>query len=218
MSAYPAQQRAEPPIAHQPFGLRSWLAWVAAVTAGWAIGWAVGELVARVSPDVVWLAYLFQGAHAVGIGTAVLQALVLRRRLEQAAAWVLATGVAAIVAEFIGTLAIGAVYNRTGEIDGGYLWSIMLAVFAAGLLVGFAQWLILRRLVKRAGWWIPVSGLGLIFGWFVGAFVGWFVVEHQLGSTNDLGAFQLVAGFVAAITYAAITGYTLIRLFRSPTP
>lgn len=204
------------PVIHQPFGLRSWLAWVAAATAGWVLGWTVVEVVARVSADAIWVAYLLQGSRAVGIGTAVLQALVLRRRLEQAAAWVLATGVAAVVAEFIGTLAIGAVYNRTGEIDGGYLWSIMLAVFAAGLLVGFAQWLILRRVVARAGWWIPVSGLGLILGWFVGALVGAFVVENLLGSTDDLRAFQLVAGLVAAIVYAAITGYTLTRLFRSP--
>ena len=98
----------------------------------------------------------------------------------------------------------------------GFLWSIALAVFAAGLLVGTAQWLILRRIVQRAGWWIPVSGLGQILGWFVGAFVGSIVVEHVLGSPSDLKTFELVAGLVAAIIYAALTGYTLTRLFRSP--
>ena len=216
MSEYPAQPRAAAPAAAHPFGLRSWLAWVGAVTAGWAIGWTFAEVVARVSADAIWVGHLFQGSHAVGVGTAVLQALVLRRRLEQAAAWVLATGVVAVGSELVGTLASGAVYNRTGEIEGGFLWAIALAVFAGGLLVGFAQWLILRRLVQRAGWWIPISGLGLISGWFVGALVGTIVVENLLGSTNDLRAFQLVAGLVAAIIYAALTGYTLTRLFRSP--
>ena len=85
MSERPARQRAQAPAAHQPFGLRSWLVWVAAVIAGWAIGWTVGELVVGVSADAIWVAYLIQGGNSVGIGVAALQALVLRRHLEQAA-------------------------------------------------------------------------------------------------------------------------------------
>ena len=203
-------------LSHRPSGFRSWLTWVAAVTAGWVIGWTVGELVARISADAIWVAFLIQGGNSVGIGVAALQALALRRHLEQAATWILATGVAAVVADVIGSLATGAVYNRIGQIEGGYLWSLALSVLAAGLLVGFAQWLILRRLVARAGWWIPVSGLGLIVGWFVGALVGTFVVRDLLGLTNDLHAFRFITDLFSTTTYAAITGYTLLRLFRSP--
>ena len=216
LSKHPARHHAEPPATHQPFGLRSWLAWVAAVTAGWAIGWTVGEIIAQVSPDIVWFAFLFQGAHVVGIGAAALQALVLRRHLEQAATWVLATGLAAVVSEVIATYVLQSAYDGWGDIHAALLTSIALTVLVGGLFVGAAQWLILRRRVKRAGWWIPVSGLGLLFAWFVGGFVSTIVIEHVLGSPSDLKAFQLVAGLVAAIIYAALTGYTLARLFRSP--
>lgn len=216
MTNYPAQQRAHAPAANQPFGLRSWLAWVAAVTIGWAIGWALVEIVYRVSADMIWLAFLFQGAHVVGIGAAVLQALVLRRHLQRAATWILATGVAAVVSEVIATYVTVAAYERTGEIDAGFLTSIALTIVAGGFLVGIAQWLILRRIVDRAGWWIPVSGLGLIVAWSLGALVGTVVVEDMLRFKDDIRAFNLVAELVGAIIYAAITGYALTRLFRSP--
>ena len=215
MAEHPAQRRVQAPDADQPFGLRSWLAWVAAVTIGWAVGWVVGEVVSRISADAIWVAFLFQGAHVVGIGVAVLQALVLRRRLAQAARWIVATGVAAVFGELINIFVTGAVYDVTGEIDAAFLTSIALSVLASGLLVGTGQWLILRRLVERAGWWIPVSGLGLIAGWLLGAFVGSIVVEYVLDSPNDLKAFELVAELVGAIIYAAITGYTLVRLLQS---
>ena len=219
MADYPGQHRVQTLGADQRFDMRLWLAWVAAVTMGWAVDWAVGwvvvEVVSRVSPDAIWAAFLFHGPHVVGIGVALLQALVLRRRLAQAAWWILATGVAAVFGELIRISVTGAVYDAMVEIDAAFLTSIALSILAGGLLVGAAQWLILRRLVERAGWWIPASGLGLIAGWLLGAFVGSIVAEYVLDSPNDLKAFELVAELVGAIIYAAITGYALVRLLQS---
>ena len=120
------------------------------------------------------------------------------------------------MSEVIATYVTVAAYERTGEIDAGFLTSIALTIVAGGFLVGIAQWLILRRIVDRAGWWIPVSGLGLIVAWSLGALVGTVVVEDMLRFKDDIRAFNLVAELVGAIIYAAITGYALTRLFRSP--
>jgi hypothetical protein len=38
--------------------------------------------------------------------------------------------------------------------------SLMLIVFILGLAGGFMQWLVLRRRIAGAGWWIPASALG----------------------------------------------------------
>lgn len=213
---YPTQQHIQALAADQPFGLRFWLAWVAAVTIGWAVGWVVGEVVSPASAVAVGAAILFQGAHVVGIGAAALQALVLRRRLEQPAWWILATGVAAVISRVVQSFVTGSVYDLSGEIDAAVITSIAASVFSSGLLVGAAQWLILRRLVERAGWWIPVSGFGLILAWFLGSIVGSIMVQNILDSPNDLKTFDLIAGLISAIIYAAITGYALARLFRSP--
>ena len=38
--------------------------------------------------------------------------------------------------------------------------SLILIVFILGLAGGFMQWLVLRRRIAGAGWWIPASALG----------------------------------------------------------
>jgi hypothetical protein len=69
----------------------------------------------------------------------------------------------------------------------------------AGILVGLLQWLILRQLFYRAGWWILVSPLGWGIGMAVGVTVG--------------GAFGWpLVGAISGI----IAGYPLIWILRQP--
>ncbi len=70
-------------------------------------------------------------------------------------------------------------------------------VAAGGIVVGVLQWLVLRRQVARAGWWVLASTVGWVVGGPVGAFVGW----------PALGA-----------VYGAITGSALVGLLRQPVP
>lgn len=47
------------------------------------------------------------------------------------------------------------------------------AIFLIGPAIGFIQWMILRKEVKRAGWWVLVNTFG---GWFdCGIISGWFL-------------------------------------------
>ena len=105
-----------------------------------------------------------------------------------------------------------------------------LAVTASLILAGVLQWLMLRRLIPDAGWWVPVSvvavaivgvlafGLGLInrdVGWVLGVAVGWIVLgalqwlvlrEHVAGAgwwvlANTLGLIVAVP-VVGFVTWA----------------
>jgi len=103
-----------------------------------------------------------------------------------------------------------------------------------GAAVGVAQWLVLRRQVRRAGWWVLASAVGWAVGWFfgvilVGAVVGvmqwfvlrrwvrrasWWVLASAVGWAVGWFVGQAAVGAVAG----AITGFVLIRLLRSPAP
>ena len=158
---------------------RPWLWWTLAAVAGWAIG----EFLFRVSGELVWGALLFRGAHVLGVGVAVLQGLVLHRHLAQAGWWILATGVAAVLSGIAVLAATADVLYIIRGIEVSSVASIALSVLGSGLLVGCSQWLILRRHVARAGWWIPVSGLSLVVGWLVGA----IVLEYALAPPEPSG-------------------------------
>ena len=126
----------------------------------------------------------------------------------------MAIGGAAVLGSLADIAVTTAVYDVMREIEARFLTSIALSVLGSGLLVGLCQWLVLRRHVARAGWWVPASGLSLIVGWFMGGFVASIVV----GSLNDLATWKLVSWLLSAIIYGAATGLALTRLLRSRTP
>ncbi len=69
----------------------------------------------------------------------------------------------------------------------------------AGLVAGGLQWLLLRRWVARAGWWV----LGSALGWALG-----------LGLAVAVG--RTLGWMVAGAVGGAITGPLLIWLLRRP--
>jgi hypothetical protein len=118
-----------------------------------------------------------------GIGAAVLQWPILYRRLPRAWRWVVATALAWIEGATLLLLAVPAELRP---------W---LAGLIIGPIVGLAQWLILRREVHWAGWWIVISTIAWI--------TGLLLVPGAL-STGSLAG--------------AITGLALMLLFRAPRP
>lgn len=207
MPRHPGQPPAEAMDATREVGPKLWLWWTLAAVAGLA----VGEFLFRASGEFVWGALLFRGAHVLGVGVAVLQALVLRRHLPRAAWWILATGVAAVLGGIAVLAALADVPYLTRGIEVPSIAFIVSSVLASGLLVGASQWLILRRHVARAAWWVPASGLSLTLGWLVGA----TVAEFALDPRNHPPAFDLLAGLLSATIYGALTGHTLSRLLQS---
>jgi hypothetical protein len=81
-----------------------------------------------------------------------------------------------------------------------------LIVVAAS--AGVAQWLVLRRQVSKAGWWVLVS----LTGWVVGIAMTWADVQ-ALDALPTLVALGAAAGALSWITIVP-----LVWLLRQPIP
>jgi hypothetical protein len=187
---------------------RMWGEWTVATLAGYAVG------TLAILPGVVGLAYAAQPEILIGlvsgavIGGAlgIAQWLVLRRYIEMTFWWILACILGGMIGLSIGmalgdSLALPAVRAATREAAAGALpWRVILQAGISGALLGVmlgaAQWLVLRGAVRSAGWWIIVSGLG----WMLGLGLGALIAEIS----NVLIAVLLTGAIGGAVTGLAL--------------
>lgn len=106
--------------------------------------------VRHITEDYVGV-YLF--LPLAGLGTGILQAVLLQRYLSSVTGWIAAT---------VGGWLLGAVLT---QIPGWLHWTNALLTVDAALLVmggsiGVGQWLVLRRWAPHAGWWIAATCVG----------------------------------------------------------
>jgi hypothetical protein len=90
----------------------------------------------------------------VSVLTGILQYGLLRRRLPRMGWWVFAT-----VAGWLLWVLLLALPGWLGWIDMP-INSLDFVFIGMGLSIGLAQWLLLRRRLARAGWWIAGNGVG----------------------------------------------------------
>jgi hypothetical protein len=148
------------------FDAAFWLQWIMATTLGWLLG---GYLLANLP--------ILPG----GIGAGLLQWPILYRRIPQAWRWILATALSWLAGALLLLQAVPAALQP---------W---LAGLVIGPIVGLGQWLILRREVHWAGWWVVISTMAWITG---------LVLVPGALSTGALSG--------------ALSGLALILLFRAP--
>lgn len=178
------------------------LANTAAILLGYALGFALAPAVELIGRALMldlagdW-AMIMTMVIAIGMLLPIMQWLLLRRHLSQAGWWVLAT----IGGWFLGVAAIFlAVPALVGEGAEPGLVRYTVEYGSIGLALGVTQWLILRRAVARAGWWVMAS----LAGWVAVAFaIGRAITEY----------WEIVK--VGAIP-AAITGIALVWLLQQP--
>ncbi len=93
-----------------------------------------------------------------GLSTGLLQYWLLRRYLAKMGWWVLATAGGWLLGGLLILGASGFTIWIMGPLASGVAFLIM------GLSIGFGQWLLLRRRLPRAGWWLAgnVAGWGLL--------------------------------------------------------
>jgi hypothetical protein len=112
-----------------PFDWGLWFQWIMATTLGWVLG-------RFLLPNLAFV--------TIGLALGILQWLVLQHRLRKSWQWIIATTLGWLLGSTVSLLAI-----PTG-MD-------FLAGLVVGITTGTAQWLILRREVYLAGWWIVIN-------------------------------------------------------------
>jgi hypothetical protein len=105
-----------------------------------SVGWVLGRLLL---PNLALV--------TVGLAIGILQWFVLQRRFQKAWQWILATTAG---------LTTGAVITYAAiPVEMDFLAGVLI-----GVTTGSAQWLILRREVQWAGWWIAIN----VIAWTTG--------------------------------------------------
>ena len=74
-----------------------------------------------------------------------------------------------------------------------------------GIVAGLSQWLVLRRQVHRAEWWVPASIIG-------------FVAAGGVGTVLDVVTGNRAGSFAAIALMPALTGFVLLWMLRWPIP
>ena len=102
----------------------------------------------------------------LGLIAGLLQFLVIRRLIPRAGGWILATFLGWTIT--FGIVALVSVLNPSGVVV-ITLSAVQFLFTFLGVMLGLAQWLVLKPQVRQSGWWILVSTLawgltGLIIG------------------------------------------------------
>ncbi len=154
------------------------------------------------------------------VGTA--QWLVLRRPLASMRwhVWALATAIGAFVAWTLGMIPSTFIFASadTAGAASAPMSDLMVYALAAvmgfvlGSILGVPQWLVLRRHLPKAGWWVLANALAWMVGMVV-VFVGINFIQSG-GSTVNMPLMLLLFLFAAGAAVGAVHGQVLIWLLR----
>jgi hypothetical protein len=138
----------------------------------------------------------------LGIIPGVLQWLLLRRKVAGMGWWAVLSSVGLAAGFFLAMLPM----NMAG-VDGPRVAPLFALGFALmGAVPGTLQWLLLRRRVSRAGWWVLASSVGM---------VGCGMTFMRLTRGADVNV--VLGGAAGGAVYGAVTGaviHVLLRFYR----
>ena len=197
------------------------LGWVAACIAGAFAGLAlVGGLgailmvVAAIAPVAVGLltaATILLAGAVQGAVMGFAQSLVLAHAIPSMprSTWIRATVIGAVAA-WVLALALSG-FSTTGEPVSPALMAIAMLVTGTvlGLVLGYAQWRVLRAHLRGAGWWMVANAIG----WAAGLAVAYRAAQHILegGELIGVATASAVSGTGGPFVGVA-TGLALVAL------
>jgi hypothetical protein len=164
---------------------------------GFALGIGMSLIASESIGEVV--SFIVFGA-AVGLA----QWLVLRRFFEGSGWWILATALGSAAG-----LSLTNMIHRILLGVSGYLVAGSLGGAALGLVVGIAQWMVLRRHLRKASWWVIVTAAG----WSAGSIAAWAFSLQFIEFYKIMTEFALI-GTVVSIS----TGLVLLLLKKNTPP
>jgi hypothetical protein len=235
------------------FNLKYW--WILASAVSFFIGagivtaavflTGVGPALYHVEKDYFFWRALLSGSADVVVGMVLGfgQWLVLRHEIRRAGGWILAT----MLGFGLGN-AIGSIVGLYGWLLGPHpmlpTWDLTTALrfwatggAVCGLILGSAQWLVLRQVVRAPGWWIPINivswAIGTASGWYTGGIVmqffhygrsaGWAIFKDTWYESPVLSFADVVLGIidwpghlVVGILVGAMTGLALAWMLKRP--
>ena len=194
--------------------------WVTRTTLGEAAGFLFPVLVVLSGADDLpsgpRLAVLLLAGAAEGAVLGWAQGSVLVSVLPEFSRrdWILRTALAAVVAWAIG---MGPSTWAAGLVDLPMAGIVVLAVPAGVVLlcsIGAAQWTVLRRHVRGAGWWIAWTAAAWIVA--LGVFTAVTTPLWQPGQgAFAVGLIGVLGGVLMAVAMAVVTGAGLRRLMAT---
>jgi hypothetical protein len=191
-------------IARDPGGWFFWLAWFL----GSILAWFASPFLAFLPIAAVWgdpSTALSEGSPAytaaltmlftvIGIGLGTAQWLVLRRRIDRAGWWILASGLGFAVIVPLNNALLGMMSEAANAAVTGAV---------AGAVAGLLQYLILQQRVGRAWLWVAIISAGMVVAGG-GAAVVRAITGLDEGTSETVG--------IAAM--AALTGAAMVWLLR----
>ena len=161
-----------------PPGCGLWFGWLIASVAGALLGWIIGWQASFIVPGGVSTLVL---GFTMGLLLGAMQWLVLRAHIKGSGWWVFVSALGWAVGFSIGVeLAL-----RLGLTD--VLFGLVVGIFT-GITLGIFQWIILRRQVPNAGWWVPAS----TFAWTSS------LLYYRPGITGVGAFYGILSGLVTA--------------------
>jgi hypothetical protein len=151
-----------------------------------------------------------------GIVISMTQWLILRRNGKNIIWWIPVT--------LLSWIAAGAINELVKGFIGGCIIGKAVAWGIAGAVVGFAQWLVIQKQLRKSSWWILSNSIGWIIGGILSEFVAAFVniaayqvfgikmamTFHGQASSVGSGAGMLIEGIFIGL----LTGALLLRLWE----
>ena len=195
-----------------------WWRWVGASAAGELVGLPLAVLIVSTAigtvADGASLILIVAGALAGlvnGVIVGGLQWLALRRLVQRLSGWqwTLATALGSALPWALGLSMRSSLRLAQGN-DEAVLGAALLMGLLTGVVLGSAQWLVLRRVLHQAGWWMPASVLAWLQGLVV--LVGGASLIQTGTPLWGLLIVSGVSGLVIGSLGGMITGIVLVAL------
>ena len=179
-----------------------WVWWILASTVGGISGFALAMAIldllgTRARPALAGI--VVYALFWMGIGTG--QWFVLRRRVPSAGYWIAAS-------------AAGGVLTSAGIVIWPNPPNVVVGLIGITALLGLLQWLVLRRSVRQAGWWVLASPVGYGLGFLVVQALDSVLVGASVPETAGL----VIGSGIASGTAAFVTGGVLVWLLSRTPP